>query len=418
MAREKPPLVRPVPDPSLPDGAMMPGREPTVQVQLRRIPVKQSLGETSFIPVCEPALEGRELEYVTDAIRTNWISSAGTYIGRFEESFADACEARFGVACTSGTSALHLAMAVLGLGPDDEVIIPTFTMIATPNAVRYTAATSVLVDSEPDTWNLDLNQVADAIGPRTRAIVPVHTYGHPVDMDALNELADEHGVWVVEDAAEAHGARYKGRRVGSLGDAACFSFYGNKIITTGEGGMITTDNEEFAALARNLRDHAFSEERHFWHRFLGFNYRMTNLQAAVGLAQTERLEEYVKARRRNAALYTELLSNVEGVTTPPESVNVESVFWMYGVLIDVEAFGCSRDRLREKLAARGIETRTFFIPIHFQPIYAEQFAGQRFPVAERFCAEGLYLPSASSLTEAQVRYVVDAVSAVQEEGSG
>ena len=409
MAREKPPLIQPAADPVLPDPDAIPGREPTVQVQLQRIPVTQALGETSFIPVCEPTLSGNELEYVSEALRTNWISSAGRYIPEFEEQFAAACDAAFGVACTSGTTALHLAMAVLGLEPGDEVILPTFTMIATPNCVRYTGATPVLVDSETTTWNFDLNQVEDAIGPKTRAIVPVHTYGHPVDMDALNELADKHGLWVIEDAAEAHGARYKGRRVGALADAGCFSFYGNKIITTGEGGMVTTNNEQIAKLTRNLRDHAFSTERHFWHRYVGFNYRMTNLQAAVGVAQTEKLEDYVAARRRNAALYSELLADVDGIMTPPEVGDVENVFWMYGVLVDRQAYGSSRNELREALAARGIETRTFFIPIHYQPIYHEQYEGRSFPVAEAFCANGLYLPSASSLTTSQVRYVVEAV---------
>ena len=412
MAKKKPPLIQPAADPVLPDPEAIPSRDPTVKVQLKRLPVTQTLGETSFIPVCEPALEGNELDYVTKAIRTNWISSAGSYIPEFEEKFSAACDAKYGVSCTSGTTALHLAMVLLDLEPDDEVILPTFTMIATPNCVRQTGATPVLVDSETTTWNFDLNQVEDAIGPKTRAIIPVHTYGHPVDMDALNELADKHGLWVVEDAAEAHGARYKGRRVGGLGDAACFSFYGNKIITTGEGGMITTNNEHIAKLGRNLRDHAFSAERHFWHRYVGFNYRMTNLQAAVGVAQTEKLDDYVAARRCNAALYSELLSEVDGITTPPEVGEVENVFWMYGVLIDRDVFGMNRNDLREELAARGIETRTFFIPIHFQPIYYGQYKGRSFPVAETFCANGLYLPSASSLTEAQVRYVVEAVQEI------
>ncbi len=418
MGREKPPLIQPAADPVLPDPEAIPGREPTVQVQLQRIPVTQTLGETSFIPVCEPALSGNELEYVSEAIRTNWISSAGRYIPEFERAFAAACEAQHGIACTNGTTALHLAMAVLDLGPGDEAILPTFTMIATPNCVRYTGATPVLVDSETTTWNLDLNQVEDAITPKTKVIIPVHTYGHPVDMDALREMADRHGLWVVEDAAEAHGARYKGRRIGGLGDAACFSFYGNKIITTGEGGMITTNDAQIASLARNLRDHAFSTERHFWHRYLGFNYRMTNLQAAVGVAQTEKLDDYVVARRRNAALYSELLADVEGITTPPEVGEVENVFWMYGILVDARAYGLNRNQLREALAARGIETRTFFIPIHYQPIYHDQFAGQSFPVAEKFCADGLYLPSASSLTESQVRYVADAVGEIAEEAHG
>jgi perosamine synthetase len=264
------------------------------------------------------------------------------------------------------------------------------------------------VDSEPYTWNMDLNQVEDAITSRTRAIVLVHTYGHPVDMDVLNEIAVRRGIFVLEDAAEAHGATYKGRPVGSLGDAASFSFYGNKIITTGEGGMVTTNREDVARLAWNLRDHAFSTERHFWHRFVGYNYRMTNLQAAIGLAQTEQLEGFVAARRANAAYYTELLSRIPGIVTPPEAPWATNVFWMYGILLNKE-FGLGRDQLRTALAARGIETRTFFIPMHCQPIYFDQYRGQRFPVAEDLCRRGLYLPSASNLTREDIATVVEAV---------
>ena len=236
--------------------------------------------------------------------------------------------------------------------------------------------------------------------------MPVHTYGHPVDMDALLDIARRYGLWVVEDAAEGHGAEYKGRRVGGLGDAACFSFYANKIITTGEGGMITTNNEEIAKLAKNLRDHAFSPERHFWHRYLGYNYRMTNLQAAIGLAQTERFEELILMRRRNAAHYGELLKGIPGITTPPETPWAKSVFWMYSVLVG-EEFGLGRDELRRRLARRGIETRTFFIPMHLQPIYYQAFKGESYPVAEELCRRGMYLPSASSLDEETIEYIVE-----------
>ncbi|OIO90707.1 MAG: aminotransferase DegT [Anaerolineae bacterium CG2_30_64_16] len=361
-----------------------------------------------IIPVCEPTLSGNELKYVTDAVETNWISSAGGYIGRFEALFAEKVGARYGVACANGTVALHLALATTGLGPGDEVIIPTFTMIATANAVTYLGARPVLVDSEMATWNMDLNQVEEAITPRTRAIALVRTYGHPVDMDPLSAMAQKHGLFVLEDAAEAHGARYKGRGVGSLGDAAAFSFYGNKIITTGEGGMVTTNREDVARLAWNLRDHAFSTERHFWHKFLGYNYRMTNLQAAVGLAQTEQMETFVAARRANAAYYTGLLRQIPGVVTPPEADWASNVFWMYGILL-TEEFGLTRDQLRVALAQRGIETRTFFIPMHCQPIYFDQYRGQRFPVAEDLCRRGLYLPSASNLTRDDIEVVVEAI---------
>jgi len=395
---------------------IIPGPEPELQVTVHPIPRFGEPPRPRIIPVCEPTLTGNELKYVTECIETNWISSIGRFVQEFEAAFAAACGVRYGVACANGTVALHLALATLGLGPGDEVIIPTFTMIATANAVTYLGARPVLVDSELETWNMDINQVEDKITPRTKAIVPVHTYGHPVDMDALNEIAERHNLWVIEDAAEAHGARYKGRPVGSLGHAAAFSFYGNKIITTGEGGMITTDDEEIARLAWNLRDHAFSEERHFWHKFIGFNYRMTNLQAAVGLAQTEQLERFVEARRANAARYTERLSKIPGITTPPEAEWATNVYWMYGILVDEKEFGMTRDELRQALARRGIETRTFFIPMHCQPVYFHQYKGERYPRAELLCKRGMYLPSASSLTESDIDYVVGAIEEAHREG--
>jgi perosamine synthetase len=234
-------------------------------------------------------------------------------------------------------------------------------------------------------------------------------------MDPLLELADRRGLWVIEDAAEAHGARYKGRTIGSLGRAASFSFYANKIITTGEGGMVTSNDAELARVARRLRDHAFSDERHFWHKYLGFNYRMTNLQAAIGLAQTERLDELVEIRRRNAARYTGALRKIPGLTLPVERPWARNVYWMYGVVVEDE-FGISRDELRQRLARRGIETRTFFIPIHLQPIYYESFKGQRYPVAEELCRRGLYLPSGATLTSAEIDYICDMVREAREDG--
>lgn len=392
---------------------IIPAADPELKSRYRAIPRFGEPSRRDIIPVCEPMLAGNEMKYVRHAVETNWISSAGRYIREFESAFADACATTYGVACANGTVALHLALATLGLEPGDEVIIPAFTMIATANVVTYCGATPVLVDSEPDYWQMDVEQVAERITPRTKAIMPVHIYGHPVDMDPLNELAQRHGITVIEDAAEAHGARYKGRPVGSLGDAAGFSFYGNKIITTGEGGMITTNNREIAQLAWNLRDHAFSTDRHFWHKHIGFNYRMTNLQAAIGLAQVEQLDTFVEARRRNAAHYTRLLADRPGITTPPEAPWARNVYWMYGILVDRERFGLSRDQLRAALAEHGIETRTFFIPIHCQPIYWEHFKGQRFPVAEALCRDGLYLPSASSLTADEIEYICQIIHQVR-----
>ena len=387
---------------------IIPGPEPPLEVRIPRIPVVEESLTRRIIPVSDPKLDGNELRYLTQCVQSGWISSAGRFVREFEQAFAAAMGCRHGVACSNGTTALHLVLATLGVGPGDEVIIPTFTMIATANAVRYTGATPVLVDAERETWNLDVTQLAAKITARTRGITLIHTYGHPVDMSPLLDLAERRGLWVVEDAAEAHGARYKDRPVGSLSRAASFSFYANKIITTGEGGMVTTSDGELARLARRLRDHAFSDERHFWHKYVGFNYRMTNLQAAVGL------EEFIAIRRANAARYTGRLSRIPGLTLPVERPWARNVYWMYGVVVEDE-FGISRDVLRNRLARRGIETRTFFIPIHLQPIYYELFKGQRYPVAEELCQRGLYLPSGATLTEPEIAYVCDMVREAREE---
>jgi len=378
---------------------IIPGQEPELEIS----PTLKKM-----IPVCEPKLDGNELKYVTKCFETSWISSAGENIQKFEEEFAQACGAKYGVSCSSGTAALHLALATLGVGRGDEVIIPTFTMIATANAVTYTGAKPVLVDSEPNTWNINVKKVEEKITHRTKVIMPVHTYGHPADMDKILDIAKKYNLYVVEDAAEAHGSEYQGRKIGGMGDIACFSFYANKIITTGEGGMLTTDNEEMAKIARDLRGHAFSEERHFWHNYIGFNYRMTNLQAAIGLAQMEKFDENVRRRIQNAKLYNSMLKNIKGITLPPQTKGVKNVYWMYSILVNDE-FDITRDELRKKLAKRGIETRTFFIPIHLQPIYFRRY-NERFPVAEELCRRGMYLPSASTLTKEEIEYVVESIA--------
>jgi perosamine synthetase len=349
-------------------------------------------------PVAETRLVGNERRYLAECIDTNWVSSRGPFVTRFERAFAPEAGCEYAVACANGTVALHLALAALGLGPGDEVIVPAFTMIATANAVRYTGAEPVLVDAEPVHGNIDPERVDAAIGPRTRAIVAVHIYGHPANMHRLRAIAGARGLALIEDAAEAHGAELGGARVGGMGTAGTFSFYANKIVTSGEGGMVTTNDAALERVLRRLRDHAFDPERHFWHEYLGFNYRMTNLQAAVGLAQTERLAEIVAARRRLRALYDERLRAIPGLELPGEDDGARSVFWMYAIRVGA-AFGASRDELRRHLAARGIETRTFFVPIHIQPVYFERFRGRRFPVAESLCRNGLYLPTSEALGE-------------------
>jgi perosamine synthetase len=361
------------------------------------------------IPVAETLLDGNERRYVLECIDGNWISSAGPFVRRFERAFAERVGCRHAVACSSGTAALHLALAAAGVGPGDEVVVPAFTMISTVNAVVYLGATPVLVDSEPDTGNLDPALIGAALTPRTRAILPVHIYGHPVEIEPIRELATERQLLVIEDAAEAHGASLNGEPVGSLGDVAAFSFYANKVITTGEGGMVTTDDEGLAHRARELRDIGFGSERHFWHRSVAYNYRMSNLQAAVGLAQTERLDELAERRRDNRRRYSERLANVPGLALPIERPGARSVFWMYALRVE-EAFGRSRDELRRHLAAAGVETRSFFVPMHAQPAHAARFAGRRYPVAEELGRTGLYLPSGPALTDDEIEYIAGAIA--------
>ena len=336
------------------------------------------------------------------------ISSKGRFIGQFEAAFAAACGVGHGVACSSGTAALHLMLHALGIGPGDEVIVPTSNIISGANMVRLTGATPVFVDSEPRTWNVDVARIPEKITARTRAILAVHLYGHPCDMDAIRALAAARDLWVVEDAAEAFGATLHGRPAGSLGDVAGFSLYGNKIITTGEGGMIVTDDADLARLLRTLRDMGYSDETHFWHRHFGFNYRLTNLQAAIGLAQLEQAEDLVARRIANADRYDAGLAGVPGLVLPPRTPGVRNVFWMYALLVGDE-FGMDRDRLMIELGLRGIETKTFFIPLHLQPIYYDPAAEGGYPVAEDIARRGLYLPSAGGLSAAEAAYVIDAI---------
>jgi perosamine synthetase len=359
-----------------------------------------------MIPVCEPLLNGKEEQYVLDCLKTNWISSLGKYISEFEKKFAQYCGAKYGVGTTNGTTALHLALVSLGIGQGDEVIVPTFTMIAPVFAIIYTGAKPVLVDCESETWNIDVTQIERKVTQDTRAVMPVHIYGHPCDMDSILEIARKHRLYVIEDAAEAHGAEYKKKKVGGIADVGCFSFYANKIITTGEGGMIVTNKEEVEEKARRLKDQAYSPQKRFLHTELGFNYRMTNIQAALGLAQLERIEELVERRRRNARLYNELLKGVEGIRLPSQKSWAKNVYWMYCILIEDE-FGMSRDELQVKLKQEGIDSRAFFIPMHQQPAFKNSglFGGESHTVSEEISRKGMYLPSGSGLKEEEIAQV-------------
>ena len=358
------------------------------------------------IPVSEPCLDGNEMKYLTDCLQSGWVSSLGKYITTFEQKYAEFCGVKYAVAVSNGTTALHLALAALGIGAGDEVIVPTLSFIATANAVRYTNATVVFADSEAETWNIDPADVARKITSHTKAIIPVHIYGHPANMQPILDLAKKHNLAVIEDAAEAHGALYKGKRVGSLGLVGSFSFYGNKIITTGEGGILTTDDDALANRLRFLRDHAMDPNKRYWHTEVGYNYRMTNMQAALGVAQMERIEEFITRKRKIAELYAEGLKDIPSVTLPPEAAWATNVYWMFSILLNPD-FPIQRDEFLKRLKEQGIDNRPFFYPIHQMPPYVTE--NRYFPVADDLSQRGLNLPSAVTLTDEEIAYITQTI---------
>lgn len=372
-----------------------------------------------MIPVNEPVIGEREIEYVMDCLRTGWISSAGTYIERFEREWAAYCGRRYGVAMCNGSVALQAAVAALKLKPGDEVIMPTFTIISCASAIIYNGGVPVLVDSDPRTWCMDVDQIEDKITPRTRAIMPVHIYGHPVDMDPVMKLAQEHDLAVIEDAAEAHGAEYlTGRntsqptwkRCGSFGDMSCFSFYANKLITTGEGGMVLTDNPDLAERLQSLRNLCFQPQRRFYHEELGFNFRLTNIQAAIGLAQLERMDQIIAQKKWMGQEYTCRLKNIESLQLPVEEPWASNVYWMYGLCLSKDT-KMNATQFAQKLKEKGIETRPFFLGMHEQPIFNKSGVDicSCYPASEKLARQGLYLPSGMALTSLQIEQVCNAI---------
>lgn len=361
------------------------------------------MAKTEQIPIAETWLGAKERRLLAECANSGWVSSKGRFVGAFEEAFASYCGVKYGIATSSGTTALHLALACLGIGPGDEVIVPTLSFIATANVVTYCGAKPVFVDSRADTWNLDPVAVENAVTRKTRAIIVVHLFGHPAHMDEIQSIADKHSLHVIEDACEAHGSEYRGARVGSLGTMGCFSFYGNKIITTGEGGMVVTDDVSLADRVRLLKDHGMSRTRKYWHAHIGFNYRMTNLQAALGVAQMERIEQVIDRKRRNARIYNSLLRDIPGITLPQETPWARHVYWLYTILIEGR-FKSARGSIAEALSSRGIETRPFFYPISNMPPYRNGRNG-RFAVAERVSRKGLSLPSSPLLKEKDIHNI-------------
>jgi perosamine synthetase len=363
------------------------------------------------IPVSEPFVGEEEIEAVADAIRAGELSgSFGANIERFEQEFAAYVGADYGVAVNSGTTALHIAVAAAQIGEGDEILVSASTNIATGLAAYHNRAVPIPVDSERETWNLDLDLLEPLITERTKAIIPVHLFGHPVDMDRVAEIAQRHGLLVIEDCAESHGATVRGRMTGSLGDMGCFSFYANKIITTGEGGLVTTSDQQLAERLRLLRNLAFQEPR-FYHEHAGFNFRMTGYQAAMGRVQLRKIEFVVEQKRRVAETYTRLLTDVSGIQTPAEAEWAKNVYWMYAIVV-TDDFPLSRDDLMAYLRERGIETRTFFCPLNKQPFLEKQtgFRTTACPVAEELWQKGMYLPSAVTLSEETIGTVVDEIA--------
>jgi perosamine synthetase len=352
-----------------------------------------------FIPVGEPFISKKEEIYVLQAVRSGWVSSLGPFIKKFEKRFAKYIGSKFGLTVSNGTNALHLALVSLGIKNGDEVIVPDLSFIATANAVSYTGAKPVFVDVYPNTFCIDPNEVDKKINSKTKAIIPVHLYGHPAEMDSIMKIAKELDVWVIEDAAEAHGAEYKGKKVGSIGDIGVFSFYGNKIITTGEGGMLTLNRENIFNRAKFLKDHAMSTTDKYWHPELGFNYRMTNVQAALGMAQLERIETLIRKKRKIFEWYKEGLEGLEGIRLNPETSGMKNVFWMICLIIE-ERKNLSRDKVIQKLRGNSIDSRPFFKPLSSMPMYKHNKWNN--PVASKASKEGLNLPSSAKLGKEEV----------------
>jgi perosamine synthetase len=372
-----------------------------------------------MIPVNEPLLNGNEKKYLNECIDTGWISSEGPFVKHFEQQMAATVGRRHGIAVCNGTAALETAVAALGLEPGDQIVMPAFTIISCAVAIVRCGCVPVLVDSDPLTWNMDVKKLKDKIeneieqkgNNRIKAIMVVHIYGLPVDMEPVLELAGRYGLKIIEDAAEMHGQTYRGRPCGSFGDLSVFSFYPNKHITTGEGGMILTDDDRLAERCRSLRNLCFQEKKRFVHEEIGYNFRMTNLQAAVGVAQLERLPEFVERKRQMGKRYTELLMGVEGLELmPPKTSYAENIYWVYGMVLKDEAPLDAEEAMR-RLGQKGIGTRPFFWPMHEQPVFRKMglFDGESHPVAGRLARRGFYVPSGMALTDGQIEEVAEAV---------
>lgn len=362
----------------------------------------------NFIPVASPQLNGNEKKYINECIDTNWISSKGEFVDRFEDEFSNYCNVEHGVSTSNGTVAIHLALKALNIGKGDEVIVPNLTFAATANAVIYTGATPVLVDVNEESWTIDPKAIEENISSNTKAIIPVHLYGQPADMDKILDIANENELYVIEDSAEAHGARYKVKKVGSFGDIACFSFYGNKIITTGEGGMCLTDDKNLKDKMEMLRDHGMDRDKRYWHNEVGFNYRMTNLQAAVGVGQLEKVDEIIQKRNWIKNTYDKYLKDIPGITLQKKLSNRDNVCWMYSILIN-KKFNVTRDELSGILKNNNIGSRPFFYPLDEMDIYKEYRNGNKLNNSKLISRQGLNLPTSLNLSEDDIKRITKVI---------
>lgn len=365
----------------------------------------------ALIPVAKPDLRGMEETYLVEALRSTRISSSGPFLDRFESEFAAHCEASNAIAVCNGTMALHLALLGLDVRPGDEVLVPSFTYIATANAVRYLGAEPVFIDADPKTWCIDPKLIEGAITRRTKGIIPVHLYGHPADMDAINHIAAVHGLWVVEDASEAPFARYRGRRVGGLADAGTFSFFGNKTFTCGEGGAVTVNDSHLAKRMRTLRGQGMDPERRYYFPVTGYNFRLTNLACALLCAQIERHEEILSRRQEIFALYLSELAGIPGIGFQPVAEWAEPSQWLFSVTVDEKEYGRSRDQLMKHLDQNGIETRPFFIPLHRLPPFREESAKRKehLPVTDFLSQTGMNLPTYNEMTDADIERICQSI---------
>lgn len=365
----------------------------------------------SRISMAIPVFNGNEKKYLDECIDTGWVSANGRFVNEFEAKFAEYCGVKYAISCANGTVSLHLALMALDIGPGDEVIMPTLTYIATANCVKYCGATPVFVDSDPDTFNISAEDIEKKITPRTKAIIPVHLYGLCSDMDAINAIAKKHGLYVIEDAAEAHGAMIGNRKSGTMSDIGSFSFFGNKIITSGEGGMVVTNNEELYKKMKLIKGQGMSPEKRYWHVIVGYNYRMTNMQAAVGLAQLENIEWHIAQRKRVAEEYKKHFGGYELVRMQDCPEGYTHVYWMNNVILS-DKVKLSRDEVMKRMEQHDIEMRPVFYPMHVMPPYYD--ADASFPVAEKLAGRGISLPSHAMLTNEDIAFISNTLKAIIE----